>query len=95
MGQHGRQLRTCKRTGRLDIWTHLDLPGIIKHADDAKVIGEEVDRVVAGDGDADLELAGQELGAVDGLRGVLKVCAKPVEVAVCSNLGVLCVRGKI
>lgn len=39
--------------------------------------------------DGDLELAGQEELAVDGLRVAVKVGAKPVEGAVCGHLGVL------
>mmetsp|Transcript_17018 Transcript_17018/g.30409 ORF Transcript_17018/g.30409 Transcript_17018/m.30409 type:complete len:539 (+) Transcript_17018:171-1787(+) len=61
----------------------------IRNHDYADVIGEEVHRVVARYGDRHLELARQELSAVDGLRGVLKVGAKAVEGAVRGHFGVL------
>eukprot|EP00967_Tisochrysis_lutea_P000756 scaffold956_cov18-Tisochrysis_lutea.AAC.2 len=48
-----------------------------------------VNAVVPRHSDSNLELAGQELGAIDGLRGVLKVGAKLVERTVCCHLGVL------
>ena len=47
----------------------------------AQVIGEQVHAVVAGHGDRDLELAGQEMGAVDGLRRIGVIGAKAVEIA--------------
>jgi hypothetical protein len=53
------------------------------------VVGEDVDAVVARDGDGDLELAGEELRPVDGLGAVLVVGAKAVEGAVGGDLGVL------
>ena len=54
-----------------------------------EVLGEEVDRVVPRDRDGDLELAGQELLAVDGLGRVLKVGPELVEGPGLGDLGVL------
>ena len=54
--------------------------------DDAEVVGEQVDRVVARHRHRDLELAREELRAVDGLRGAGEVGAVRVVVAGCRDL---------
>jgi hypothetical protein len=79
----------CSSPARLPLSPHLQLSLLVADDDDAQVVGEEVHAVVAGHSDRDLELAGQELRAVDGLRGVLEVGAEAVEGAVVRDLGVL------
>ena len=53
------------------------------------IVGEQVHRVVAWHCHSHLELAGQELGSIDGLRRAFKVCSKAVEGTSFCDLGVL------
>jgi hypothetical protein len=78
------------RYSRHEVTLHLDLPShFIRDHNDADVIGEEIHTVIPRDSDSNLELAWQELGAIDGLWAVLKVGTKPVERSISCHLGVL------
>ena len=57
---------------------HLQLAGRVGDDDDADVIGEHVDAVVAGHRDRDLKFPRQVDVAVDRLRAARVVGAKPV-----------------
>mmetsp|Transcript_43414 Transcript_43414/g.84804 ORF Transcript_43414/g.84804 Transcript_43414/m.84804 type:complete len:591 (-) Transcript_43414:533-2305(-) len=56
----------------------LERLAVVRHDDDeAYIVDEQVDRVVAGDRDGDLELAGEVLPPVDGLLGVARDDSEP------------------
>mmetsp|Transcript_14292 Transcript_14292/g.40781 ORF Transcript_14292/g.40781 Transcript_14292/m.40781 type:complete len:249 (+) Transcript_14292:1091-1837(+) len=61
----------------------------IRHHHKAHVVRKHIHRVVARDRHRDLELAGQEQIAIDGLWRVLKVCPKAVEGPIRRHLGIL------
>ena len=67
----------------------LNLTSSIVDDNNTQVICEDVHRVVPRHSHPNLELAGQELGAIDGLRRALKVGAKAVEGTVSCYLRVL------
>ena len=78
---------------RIPLHAHRHYPGLLITDDDkTNVVGKEVNAVVARDGDRDLELAWQKLGAVDRLWGILKVGAKHIGCTVCCHLGILLVH---
>ena len=80
-------VRAAHAAAGVDVVT--DVLAILHHDADADVVGQKVDVVIPGDGDADLELAGQELGAVDGFGGALKVGPEPVVVPARHHLRLL------
>mmetsp|Transcript_4857 Transcript_4857/g.8445 ORF Transcript_4857/g.8445 Transcript_4857/m.8445 type:complete len:224 (+) Transcript_4857:1791-2462(+) len=88
-------MRASQATASYQVVT-LQLALLICDDNNAKVVCEQIHRVVTWHCDCHLELAGQELCAIDGLRGVLKVGTKAIECAVRGNLGILLVsRSKL
>ena len=68
----------------------LDLAGnFIWDDNNANVVGEKVNTVIPRDSHGDLELAWEELSAIDRLWAVLKVCSEAIISSVLRNLRIL------